>query len=62
MIISVEDVKQGDSIELWIDGGPKAVVVDEISEGNTLRAFRVNCEGASFELNVPRGETVNLSR
>lgn len=59
--IAVESVEKGDRIELWLVDAPCAVVVCGISEGTVVRTFQVSHEGASFELNVQRGQTVNLT-
>jgi hypothetical protein len=59
--VAVESVEKGDRIELWLADAPRAVVVRGISEGRVVRTFQVSHEGASFELSVQRGHTVNLT-
>lgn len=61
MSIPVETVEKGDRIEVWLEDAPKVVVVGEITEGVTIHTFQVSHGSAAFELNVPRGYTVNLT-
>lgn len=60
MMIPVEDVQAGDRIEVWHEDAPRAVVVGDVAEDNTIRTFNVSYQGGGFELNIPRGYTVKL--
>jgi TusA-related sulfurtransferase len=61
MSIAVEKIEKHDQILVWLDNAPAVVVVTNIAEGKTVRTFQVSREGAPFELNVPRGQTVDLA-
>ncbi len=58
--IAVERIQKGDRIEIWHGDRPQAVFVDEVAEGATVRTLQVSHQGGTFELNVPRGYSINL--
>lgn len=66
MSVAVEAVGKGDRVVLWIGGapehggGPRAVVIGAVHEDAAYRTFQVSHEGASLDVKVPRGQTVDL--
>lgn len=61
MSIAVEAVERGDRVVLWFGEAPQNFVVSGIAEGIAVRTLMVCHNGASLELNVQRGHTVDLT-
>lgn len=60
MSVPVEQIEQGDRIEVGLEDGPTAVVVYGIQEGKNFRTLMFELPSGSFELNIQHGHTVNL--